>query len=183
VIENNHFEGASQNTIELESNVGGVFFPRGPVEDLTVRDNTLIRAGLNWYADDHPAAISLHHRPRPELDTTGQPNRDVTIEGNTIRAAATVGMSLTDTAGVTVRENILEDLNQLDLPNGGYGFWLRNVRDATLASNRVRGTSDAISGFGLRHRSSDVDLSENSITIDGETKPGVFIDRPFEPRY
>lgn len=172
VVEDNHFEGASHNTVELESDTAGHFIPNGPVEDVVVRNNTLVKSGLAWYAHSHPAAIRLHHRPNWKLETEGRPHRDVTIENNTIQECASIGVSLQDTKGVNVRKNTLKDLNRLRYSGGEYGFRIQNIRSAALRKNQVQGTGDALSGFGTRSDSSDITLAENSVTIDGETTVG-----------
>lgn len=172
VVENNDFEGASHNTVELESDTAGFFIPNGPVEDVEIRNNTLERSGLAWYADTNPAAIRLHHRPRQELEIEGQPHRNVTIENNTIEGCASVGISLQDAQGVDVGGNALGDLNRLQYADGGYGFYLQNIQGVTLSQNRVQGTSETLRGFGTKREASDITLTENTVTIDGNTADG-----------
>lgn len=172
VVEDNQFEGASHNTVELECDTADHFIPNGPVEDVTVRNNTLVRSGLAWYAHSHPAAIRLHHLPHRKFNTEGRPHRDITIEDNTIRSCASIGISLQDTVGVSVSGNDLQDLNRLRYDDGGYGFQLGNVRSGELQKNQVKGTSDALSGFGIKSGSRDIMLAENTVTIDGETTAG-----------
>jgi parallel beta-helix repeat protein len=172
IVENNQFEGASHNTIELECDTAGHFIPNGPVEDVTVRNNTLVRSGLAWYAHSHPAAIRLHHLPHRKFNTEGQPHRNITIEDNTVRSSASTGISLQDTVRFSVSGNDLQDLNRLRYDNGGYGFHLKNVRSGKLQKNQVKGTSDTLSGFGTSSGSSEISLVENTVTIDGKTTAG-----------
>lgn len=169
LVEGNTLEGSSFNVVEVECDSSGHFIPKGWGRDVTIRDNRIARSGLNWAASRRPAGIRVHHRPHHSLATQGRPNEDITVVGNEIERCASVGVSIEDAAGVRVRRNTMAELNRLDYPDAGYGLRLTNVRDATVADNRVEGTSGRLTGFGLRRDSEAVGAAGNEFVIDGES--------------
>ena len=172
-VADNVLDGASHNTVELACDTVGHFIPQGPVTNVTVRDNRLSRSGLNWMAQDHPAAIRVHHRQKPDLEAVGRPNENVTIAGNEVTSAAAVGVELADAAHLSVEGNTLRGLNRLDYPHGGYGFRLSNVSDVSVTGNRVAGTADALEAFGVQVDSERVTDSGNRFVLDGTDSPAV----------
>lgn len=171
VVEGNELEGATHNIIELECDSWGHFISKGWVSDVTIRNNRISRSGLNWMAWDNPAAVFLHHRPGPDFETEGRPNEDVTIVGNEITSCASVGMDLSDARGISVEDNELGELNQLEYRHGGYGVRLSNVEDVSLAGNYVEGATDSIEEFGVQYDSEEITRSDNEFQLDGTAAP------------
>jgi hypothetical protein len=177
VVENNTLEGCSINPIELETDLESqVFAPKGWTSDVTVRNNTVSRAGLDYYAGATPVGIHVHHRPAPNHPSAGKPNRNITIVENEVEAAAMGGIRVEATNDATVEGNTLSKLNQLDFPQfADVGVTLDHVSGATVRNNTARGTANSLDYFGLKLASDDPTISENRLVVDGTTKEGNLV--------
>lgn len=170
IIANNVLDGCSISPIELETDTGGAFSPKGWVRDVTVRNNRMTRAGLNYVTGQNPAAVHVHHKPPRDADPTGRPNSDIRIEENRIANGAAGGIRVEAAETVTISKNELQALNLLDYgPQAAYAFGLRNVHDATLAGNRVIGSSSHLEGFGWTTETRNVTTSGNAFILDGDS--------------
>ena len=174
-IERNTLDGADANAIELHTGTLGYWPPKGGIRDVTVRENTIRRAGLTYFAGEQPSGIAVHHEAPPGYSTKGRPNQNVTIADNTIETCASVGIELEATANVTVEGNTLRDLNRLDYPNGGFGITLSNVGTASITDNTVSGGSDALTAFGRRQGTDALTRSGNTLQRDGARTVAEFV--------
>lgn len=168
-IADNVLDGASRNPIELECDNDRHFSPKGWVSDVTVENNQIRRAGMVYFAGEHPAAIRLHLLTRREVPDEGRPHRNITIRENDIETTAGVGINIEDGEGVRVVGNRIANVNQL-----GYsevGLSLSNTRDVTIENNEVEGTSGHLQFFGQRFESDGVSTSGNQLRIDSESRP------------
>lgn len=174
IVEGNTLEGCSINPIELETDLASqVFSPKGWTSDVTVRNNTVSRAGLNYYAGATPVGIHVHHRPAPDHPSTGQPNRNITIANNEVTDSAMGGIRVEATTDVTVEGNTLSGLNQLDFPGfADVAMTLDHVTSADIRNNTARGSATSLDYFGVRLASEDVATTGNRLVIDGATESG-----------
>lgn len=183
VVEGNEFDGSTSPAILLQPTTGFSFHPKGPAENVTIRDNVVTRAGLNGFTTPWPAAIvawanledGVDERPPP-----GRPNRGIVIEDNTIREAAHRGVHVADAADVVVRNNAVERPNQRGLPGNEYGFGFDNTRNVEVSGNRVAGPGESLDGFAVRTGTGDLVASDNVLVVDGreETPEVVEADAP-----
>ncbi|MFB6072548.1 MAG: right-handed parallel beta-helix repeat-containing protein [Halobacterium sp.] len=178
-VANNTLTGASRNPIELESHTDSHFSPKGWCNDVTVRENTIRRAGLVYFAGEHPAAIRCHHKTFPGTPTRGQPHRNIEILDNDIRNCAQLGIDVEATQGVRISGNSISGVNQLNYPNGGYGIAVANAENVTVDNNTVSGTDERIQAFGRRSDVSGLEATGNELTLGGKTADPQF--RRWEP--
>lgn len=170
VIEGNTLEGSHLSALELESE-GTLepFAPKGWVEDVVVRNNTISRPGLNYFAGYTPTGIRLNHVSPDNVTTAGRPNRNVTITNNTVDNSAYVGLLVADGQDIQIESNDLSSLNQLSYGGfGDTGIELTNVAATSVIDNRVEGTRQTIQYFGIQRDSSGVKASQNELIIDGD---------------
>jgi hypothetical protein len=175
VVEDNTIDRSSGMGIELEFDTNYAL-PKGWVEDVTVRNNRIIRAGtLSYFAG---ANAGIHCRALTPGPTEGQPNRNVTIVGNEIETTAGYGIDVSDTDGVTIEDNEIVDPYRigaiLDVDATGHGVALENDSDVTVSGTTVTGTSDTLEGFGVRGEGTAVDTEGNRLVIDGEERTPAF---------
>lgn len=177
VVEDNELVGCAINPIELETDTSGFFAPKGWVRDVTVRNNHIERAGLNYVTGSSPAGVRLHHRPAPDRSTVGRPNRRVTIRDNTIDRGASLGIEVRAAETVSIADNDLSGLAQLDFGTWSpYGIGVTDSADVTVTGNEVAGRASSLSGFGWYRESSDVTAANNELRIDGEARPARFVE-------
>lgn len=170
-IEDNVLEGCSINPIELETDTSGFFAPKGWVRNVTVQNNDISRAGLNYVTDRHSAGIRLHHRPAPGTPTEGRPNRNVTIQNNTIENGASIGLKVDAAESIRIEGNELSELNQLEFDSwSSYAIGVADSAAVSVTGNDVTGRSETLSGFGWQRESSNVTTADNSVRIDGAAK-------------
>lgn len=167
VVEGNELDGAAIHNLRFDCNTEGTFPPGHWVADVTVRENTLRRAGLNYFGTPPASAIELVRDTAPDVTPAGRPNRNVEIVDNTIERCAARGMWLEDTAGLTVAGNEIRDVNLLDYEDGGYAMILENLDDARVTDNRVSGSSAHLTAFGRDEGNEAVTLSGNTLVVDG----------------
>lgn len=177
IVEGNTLESCSINPIELETDLASqVFSPKGWTSDVTVRNNTISRAGLNYYAGATPVGIHVHHRSAPGHPSTGQPNRDITIANNEVTDAAMGGIRVEATRDVSVEGNNLSGLNQLDFPGfADVGLTLDHVETAAVRDNTVQGSARSLDHFGVQLASEDVSTAGNRLVVDGTTNPAQLV--------
>lgn len=177
VVENNTLDGCPINPIELETDLGSqVFSPKGWTSDVTVRNNIVSRAGLNYYAGATPVGIHVHHRPAPDHPSTGRPNRNITIANNEVTDAAMGGIRVEATRDVTVEGNTLSELNQLDFPGfADVGVTLDQVTSADVRNNTARGSATSLDYFGVQLASENVSTSGNRLVVDGADESGQLV--------
>ncbi|WP_225333333.1 right-handed parallel beta-helix repeat-containing protein [Halomicrobium urmianum] len=166
-VTGNVLDGASRNPVELECDNDENFAPKGYVDDVTVENNTIRRAGMVYFAGDHPAGIRIHLLTRQDVPEEGQPNRNIRLLNNDIEMTAGVGIDIENAAGIEVAGNRIADVNRLDY--GPYGISVAKARDVTIVDNTVEGTSDRLQYFGQRNDSSEVTMEDNALRIDGES--------------
>lgn len=172
VVGNNVVEGARRNAIELECDTDDrVFAPKGWASDVIVRNNQIKRPGLNNFAGDWPAGIRVHHENPLETPTQGNPNRNITIVGNTIMDGAYCGIMIEDARDIHIENNDLSALNRVDYPGiGDAGFVLRDVENVALTHNTVTGKNDKLQYFGIERESENIQTADNRLRIDGASE-------------
>lgn len=177
VVERNELDGCTSPAVLLQPTNGAFFNPKAPAENVAIRDNTVTRAGLNGFTTPWPGAVvawthlgERAHERRPP----GQPIRDVVVAGNTIRDAAHKGIHVADTAGATVRDNLVERPNQRGFPRNRYGVGVENATDVAVTGNRVVGGGEALEEFGVRSDTRGLDATENELVVDGRTVSARF---------
>lgn len=175
LVEGNELDGCGFPAIML---AGGSFFsPQSPPENVTVRNNAVLRAGLNGFTTPFLGAIDAwinlagwRTGPRP----AGRLISGLTIEGNAVRHAAFKGIQVNDADGVTIGNNVVEHPNRVGVDGDDYGIGLENDRSVTLAGNQVRGTSAELDHFAVQRGTDGIDARSNALTIDGrEVTPSV----------
>lgn len=179
VIENNLLDGVDGYAIELHSGTRGHWPPKRWTSNVTVRNNTIRRAGMTYLASDTAAAIRLHHESPPDVPTAHRPNRNIVLRGNTIENSASVGIDVGDAEELTIEGNSMQALNQMGYQNGGFGVRLTNIHAAVVRNNTVRGAANRLTGFGLRQQSEDIESSGNTLVRDGDPTTGQIVS--FEP--
>lgn len=167
-IENNVLDGASRNPIELECDNDRHFAPKGYVDDVTVADNTIRRAGMVYFAGEEPAGIRVHLLTRRDVPDEGRPNRNIRLQNNDIETAAGVGIDVENAEGIEVVGNRIADGNRLGY--GPYGLSVVDSQGVTLRNNTVEGAGDRLEYFGQRSNSSDISTSENTFQVAGEAR-------------
>lgn len=175
-VTNNVLAGVSRNPIELESEFVEVYAPkgRGWVSDVTVTENTIRRAGLAYFAGDHPAAIRLHHLAPEGVPTQGQPHRNIEIANNDIEECAQGGIDVEAAQNVRIEENSIRDVNLLDYPAGGYGVLLENSTNVRVENTSVTGSEALITAFGRREAVSELTSSGNELVLAGDATEAQF---------
>lgn len=177
VVEGNELDGCAMPAVML---AGGTFFsPQSPPEDVTVRDNTIRRSGLDGLTTPFLGAVDawIHlgrwrAGPRPP----GRPIRNLTIAGNDIRESAFRGVQVNDASEVAIRDNVVEGPNKIGYAGANYGVGLENVHAVRLVRNRVSGSSDELDQFAVRKTTGELTVEGNSLTIDGEAVPPEVVD-------
>lgn len=170
VVERNAFDGSTSPAILLQPTTGHAFNPKGPAENVTIRNNTMTRTGLNGFTTPWRGAIVVRADIEPGIDEEpppGQPNRGITVTNNAIRDAAHMGIFVADAADVEVRDNLVENPNLRGFPRNEFGIGFENARDVAVAGNRVVGTGEALREFGVRHLTSALAASGNEFVVDG----------------
>jgi len=171
VVEDNTIEGSHQSAVELISE-GTLqpFAPKSWVSNVTIRDNTISRPGLNYFAGKQPAGIRVAHTSPPSVSGNGRPNRHITISNNSIQNGARQGILCQDVMDVRLMGNSIRDLNKLDyLGFTKVGIEFVNAENAEVLDNSVRATSETAE-FGIRRESRTIEASRNNLFIDGESK-------------
>lgn len=167
-VSGNVLDGCSRNPVELECDNDRHFAPKGYVDDVTVADNTIRRAGMAYFAGDHPAGIRVHLLTRRDVAEEGRPNRAIRLRNNDIETTAGVGIEVENAAEVEVVGNRIADVNRLGY--GPYGISVANARDVTVADTTVEGERDRLAQFGQRVASSEVATRDNTLRVDGEPR-------------
>lgn len=167
-IKNNVLDGASRNPIELECDNDRHFSPKGYVDDVTVAQNTIRRAGMVYFAGDEPAGIRVHLLTRRELPEEGRPNRDIKLLNNDIQTTAGVGIDIENAEQVEVTGNRISNVNQLGYEP--YGLSISDSQEVTLRENSVAGANSRVEAFGQRSGSSGITATENTFRVDGESR-------------
>lgn len=167
-VENNVLDGASRNPIELECDNDRHFAPKGYVDNVTVADNTIRRAGMVYFAGEEPAGIRVHLLTRRDVPDKGRPNRNIRLQDNDIETTAGVGIDVENAEDVELSGNRIANVNQLGY--GPYGLSIADSQDVTLENNTVEGSSDLLQAFGQRSDSSEIAKRGNSFRLDGEAR-------------
>lgn len=177
-VEGNELVGNAMPAVML---AGGTFFsPQSPPERVAVRNNTIVRSGLNGFTTPFLGAIDawIHLGGwRAGTRPAGRPIRDLTIAGNTVRNSAFKGIQVNDADGVTVRDNRIEAPNQVGFEGGDYGIGLVNDRAVDLVGNQVRGASADLDQFAVSSTTEGVVSDGNRLTIDGRSVPPEVVDQ------
>lgn len=173
-IENNTLVGASRNAVELESDTDQNFSPKGWCHNVTVRNNKIRRAGLAYFAGEHPAAIRCHHLTFEGTPTEGQPHRNINIIGNDIANCASLGIDVEASQNVRIEDNSIRRVNQLGYPSGSYGVALSNVADVTVRGNQVSGSDKYLTEFGRQSDTENLDLSSNQFFLGDDSVAATF---------
>lgn len=180
VVEGNEFDGSTSPAVLLQPTTGYTFHPKGPAENVTIRDNTISRAGLNGFTTPWPAAVVAWVNLEDGVDgrhPPGHPNRNVVVESNTIRNVAHRGVHVADTAGVVVRDNVVERPNRRERPVNAYGFGFDNARGVEVGGNRVAGSGESLEEFAVRSRTSDLTATGNEFVVDGSAAAARVVER------
>lgn len=176
-IEDNELDGNAMPAVML---AGGTFFaPQSPPESVTVRNNTILRTGLNGFTTPFLGAIDAWIHLGGWRDGSRPDDRviqNLTIIGNTVRTSAFRGIQVNDTNGVTIRDNVIEAPNQIGAEGDGYGIGLVNDRAVGLVGNQVRGASSVLDQFAVATTTEEVSAHENSLTIDDRSVPPEVVD-------
>ena len=177
VVENNEFGDNTGGSILCQPTSGSTYAPKGPAEEITIRNNVLTDVGQNGFASPGAGAITvLTNIGDPSDRPPGQPNRAITIAGNTIRNSGYKGIQIADARDVELRDNVVERPNLAAIPRNAYGIGLANTRDATVSGNRVLGTSDQLAAFGVRETTSGLTATGNEFVLDGSPSDASFVD-------
>lgn len=182
VVEGNELHATAMPAVML---AGGTFFePQSPPEDVTVRNNTITRAGPYGFTTPFRGAIDawIHlgrwrAGPRPP----GQPIRNLAISGNTIRGSAFAGIHVNDAEGVTIENNVIEAPNRLNSDGDRYAIGLVNDRDVAVVGNHARGSAAELDQFGHRSDTPAVETRNNRLTIGGRSVTPEFVETSGEP--
>jgi hypothetical protein len=172
VIEGNTIDGCNGAAIVLEANSGHQL-PKGWVENVTVRNNTIRNAGLVNLAWNNSTGILCEARTGPAV--RGRPNRNVEIVGNDIERTASAGIEVADTDGLTIENNSIADPNRLEFAGQHYGFVLRNDADITVGGNTVTGPS-SLQGFGRQSECENLTVESNELVVDGSQRDATIED-------
>lgn len=167
-IKNNVLDGASRNPIELECDNDRFFAPKGYVDDVTIAENTIRRAGMVCFSGREPAGIRAHLLTREDTPEEGRPNRNIRILNNDIATTSGVGIDIENAEAIEVSGNDISAVNQLGY--GPYGISITNSHDVTLTENTVEGASDRVDAFGQRDESTEITTSGNTFRVDGESR-------------
>jgi LysM repeat protein len=167
-IRNNVLDGASRNPIELECDNDRHFAPKGYVDNVTVAENTIRRAGMVYFAGDEPAGIRAHLLTRRDVPDEGRPNRNIKLLDNEIETTAGVGIDVENAGNVEIFGNQISNVNQLGY--GPYGVSVADSQDVTLTDNTVEGTSNRLQAFGQRSGSREITSSKNTFRVDEEVR-------------
>nr|WP_264475559.1 right-handed parallel beta-helix repeat-containing protein [Halorubellus salinus] len=167
-ITNNVLDGASRNPVELECDNDRHFAPKGYVDDVTVAENTIRRAGMVYFSGDEPAGIRVHLLTRRDVPDDGRPNRNIRVRDNEIETTAGVGINIENAEDVAVSGNRISNVNQLGY--GPYGVSIANSQAITLTDNTVAGPSTRLQAFGQRTDSREITSSKNTFRVNGETR-------------
>lgn len=183
VVTDNTLDGSQDSSIILESE-GTLepFAPKGWVMDVEVTGNTVVRPGLNYFAGKHPAGIRVDHVSPSDTETRGRPNRAILIADNEVSNGATVGLRLVDVENITVSNNQLRKLNQLEYSGfAKAGIYLQNVSKSRLQGNVVRGSGENLDQFGIQRDSDNFTVGGNDLVIDDQAvEPAILELMPVE---
>jgi len=176
VVEGNTLEGSHSAAVEIECDTDdAAYAPKGGVSGVVVRDNDIVRPGMNYLADRSPAGVRVHHLPRDGESSEGRPNRDIVVENNRIERGAHAGVEVEHAENVEIRNNELADLNRLSYPGEpNYGVRLRAVESSTVTGNHLSGPADSVDALGGIWDSRDVETADNTVERDGDQSPGEF---------
>jgi hypothetical protein len=165
----NTIDGCSAQGILFECDTKGFWPPKRWVDDVTVRGNEILDAGMTWMSRADSTGILTLHRPGPDASTVGYPHHDLTIEGNTIERTASAGVILGDASGVDVTNNEITDPNQLDYDSNDYGFVLEHSGEISLSGNHVGGETGGGErpAFGYERDTERVTVTENTVASAG----------------
>lgn len=177
VIEGNELDGCGMPAVML---AGGKFFaPQSPPENVTVRNNTIVRAGTYGFTTPHLGAVDAwinlegwRSGPHP----ADRAIRNLTVTGNTIRNCAFRAIQVNDTDGVAIRNNEIESPNQVGHDAPDYGIGLINDRAVDLVDNRVSGTASDLDQFAVRTATEDLEARDNVLTVDGNSVTPEVVD-------
>ena len=159
LIEGNTFRRLKMNAVTIGAEYG-FWREAGWVEDIVVRGNTIEDVGRDAAMHGGRAyvlgAISVFARKDRDCTLPTWPgNRDITIEGNSIKGCPMAGVYVAGARGVRVRDNRLE--NVLYDPGKASG------RDAGLRVD---------SAIDVQH-ARDVEVADNELIAVGQPPPAT----------
>lgn len=175
LIEGNEIDGTARHGIWFRCDTEGTFAPKRWASDVLVRNNTITRSGLNFFAGPAPEGIQAVYWPAEGFSAEGNPHQNITIRNNEISNAAHMGISIGDTRNIDIDSNTITDINQLDYSEGRYGVSLQNVVKSTITENSVTGEDEKIFQFGYTDSSQEISLAGNELRLDGESVPAEMV--------
>lgn len=166
---------SSQNqTINVLCDTSGRYAPERWTNDVVIKNNSIRASGKSYLGGNGPAGVFIGHTPAEGIETEGTPNRNIDIVGNSFESLGFRVGDLHDARAITVEENEVAGVNELDYPEGREAFFIGNVDGATFTGNAVAAVSDYVDSFGRRHESDRVELANNTFRLDGGSESVSF---------
>jgi hypothetical protein len=139
------------------------------VEDLTIRENTIRRAGLYGFpygSMDHPRGLSTGIKiwGTYETEVDGPVNENVQLSDNTIVRPGQAGIRAEITENLTVEDNTIRSPNVLGFEEDYLGVHLVDVHGASVTGNAVWDTTgDVETVLRTDDRCRDIEASDNQL--------------------
>lgn len=171
LVENNHLSGSTHWTVMMRCDTRGVFAPKRWIEGVTIRDNTIERAGFTYFADQQPTGIRVFHAPDDDHETEGRPNRNIEIVDNEITTTASHGIAIEDAMDIEIKDNLITDPNEFEYPGfANVGISVVNAADVDVTDTTVHGSPHAVEHVGLAINSEGITSTGTARVIDGEAE-------------
>lgn len=164
---NNELDGAGFHAVGMICSTEENSKPQRWTDRVLIRGNRITRSGMTYFAGETPAALYSTYRPAEDVSNLGHPHNRIEIGNNHIRNGAYLGILIEDAKNVSLRGNVLNDLNKLRFrDNGGFGFGFLNSRDIGVTKNALAGSGTSLYQFGWKEDSERISSSGNSLSID-----------------
>jgi len=169
-IIDNTLHGSQNQTINFLCDTSGTYAPERWTNDVIVEGNSVRNSGKSYLGGGGPAGVLIVHTPAEGVETTGHPHRNIDIVDNSFEDLGFRVGTIQDGRGITIQQNNVEGVNELDYPYGREAFFVDNIREIAFTENSVSGASEYLESFGNSHDSESIQSSNNSFTLDGESQ-------------
>lgn len=173
-IVGNEFYGTQNQTINILCDTSGTYAPERWTNDLVIADNSVRDSGKSYLGGGQPAGVFLVHSPAEGLRPEGRPHRNIEVVNNSFENLGFRAGILANVQNVTVAQNTVDGVNELDYSNGRDAFLVRNARDAVFERNTVAGASAYLDHFGRRRDVDGLETSDNTFRLDGASQSPTF---------